>query len=193
MCIRDSNEPFPDAAFAMTTEALPDLIHLNAGTGGDAATLPRVTLFEAYSRLKDQSPSYAASYLKTLRELETEEPENAIVQAALGHQALESGRLDEAMQHLQEAVRLDPAQAAVYADLSAVAEQKGEAAQAVAFAQKAVMLEPFQAPMQKTLVLRLINAKEYAEAEAAMEKYLENFPEDDFMRRMLAIAKQRCV
>ena len=57
-------------------------------------------------------------------------------------------------------------------------------------AQKAVMLEPFSAPLQKTLVLRLINAKQYTEAEAAMEKYLENFPEDDFMRKMLAIAKQ---
>jgi len=44
--------------------------------------------------------------------------------------------------------------------------------------------------MQKTLVLRLINAKQYPEAEAAMEKYLQNFPEDDFMRKMLAIARQ---
>ena len=46
--------------------------------------------------------------------------------------------------------------------------------------------------MQKTLVLRLINAKQYPEAEAAMETYLQNFPEDEFMRKMLAIAKQDC-
>jgi hypothetical protein len=181
-------EPFPDAAFQMTTTALPDLIYLNA-VPGDAA-LPGVTLLQAYGQLKDQSPAYAASYLKTLRELETAEPENAIVQAALGHQTLTAGQLDEAAQHLQESLKLDPAQPAVYADLSAIADQKGQAAEALAQAQKAVMLDPFNAPLRKTLVLRLIGAKQYPEAEAAMEKYLENFPEDDFMRKMLAIAKQ---
>jgi hypothetical protein len=53
-----------------------------------------------------------------------------------------------------------------------------------------VELDPFVAGMQKTLVFRLINGKHYEEAEAAMEKYLQNFPEDDFMRKMLAMAKQ---
>jgi len=181
-------EAFPDAAFQMTTAALPDLIYLD-GEHPDSAP-PAVTLLQAYGQLKEQSPAYAASYLKTLHELETSEPENAIVQAALGHQALAAGQLDEAAQHLQESLKLDPAQPAVFEDLSAIADQKGEAAEAVSMAQKAVMLDPFNAPMQKTLVLRLINAKQYAEAEAAMEKYVQTFPEDDLMRKMLAIAKQ---
>lgn len=182
-------EAFPDAAFQMTTAALPDLIYLDAGPG-DAAPPPAVTLLQAYGQLKEQFPAYAASYLETLHELETAEPENAIVQAALGHQALAAGLLDEAAQHLRESLKLDPAQPAVYADLSAVTDQKGEAAEALALARKAVMLDPFNAQLQKTLVLRLINTKQYPEAEAAMEKYLQNFPEDDFMRKMLAIAKQ---
>jgi len=181
-------EAFPDAAFQMTTAALPDLIYLD-GEHPDSAP-PAVTLLQAYGQLKEQSPAYAASYLKTLHELETSEPENAIVQAALGHQALAAGQLDEAAQHLQESLKLDPAQPAVFEDLSAIADQKGEAAEAVSMAQKAVMLDPFNAPMQKTLVLRLINAKQYPEAEAAMEKYVQTFPEDDLMRKMLAIARQ---
>ena len=186
--VAQPDEPFPDAAFAMTTTALPDLIYLDAAPG-DAAP-PALTLLQAYSQLKDESPAYEASFLKTLHELETTAPENAIVQATLGHQSLTAGQLENATQHLQASLKLDPAQAAVYVDLSAVADQSGRAAEAVAMAQKAVVLEPFNAPMQKTLVLRLINAKQYPEAEAAMEKYLENFPEDDFMRKMLAIAKQ---
>ena len=183
------DEPFPDAAFQMTTAALPDLIHLSA-VPGDTAPPPSITLLQAYGQLKEQSPAYTESYRRTLHELETTQPNNALVQAALGHEALTAGQLDGAEQHLQQSLRLDPAQAAVYEDLSAVADQKGQAAEAVTMAQKAVMLEPFSAPLQKTLVLRLINAKQYTEAEAAMEKYLENFPEDDFMRKMLAIAKQ---
>jgi len=182
------DEPFPDAAFQMTTAALPDLIYLDAAPG-DAAP-PAVTLLQAYSELKEQSPAYEASFLKTLRELETSEPENALVQATLGHQALSAGRLDEAEQHFEESLKLDPAQPQVLSDLSEVASQKGRADEAVTVAQKAVALDPFNAPLQKTLVTRLIDAKRYPEAEAAMEKYLENFPEDDFMRKMLAIAKQ---
>jgi hypothetical protein len=183
------DEAFPDAAFAMTTTALPDLIYLDAEPGKTTPP-PAITLLQAYTQLKETSPAYEASFLKTLRELEATEPGNAIVQAAAGHQALAAGQLDEAVQHLQASVKLDPAQAAVYVDLSAIADQKGQAAEAVALAQKAVALEPFNAPMQKTLVLRLINAKQYPEAEAAMEKYLQNFPEDEFMRKMLAIAKE---
>jgi tetratricopeptide (TPR) repeat protein len=182
-------EPFPDEAFQMATAALPDLIYLNARPG-DTAPPAGITLLQAYGQLKDQSPVYAASYLRTLHELEATAPENAIVQAALGHQALAAGQLEEAAQHLRESLKLDPMQPVVYGDLSAIADQKGQTAEALALAQKAVALDPFNAPIQKTLVLRLINAKEYPEAEAAMEKYMENFPEDDFMRKMLAIAKQ---
>ena len=182
------DEPFPDAAFQMTTAALPDLIHLNREPS-EAAPPPAITLLQAYAQLKDQSPAFAESYLRTLTELEQKEPENAIVQAALGHKALTEGHLDAATQQLQEALRLNPAQAAVYADLSTVAEQKGDVAESVAMAEKAVILDPFNPPLQKSLVLALINARQYPEAEAAMEKYLQNFPEDDFMRKMLAIAK----
>jgi len=181
------DEPFPDAAFAMTTAALPDLIHLNAASGD--AGLPAVTLLKAYEQLKEQNPVYEASFLKTLSELEKSEPENAVIQATLGHRAVLASRWDDAEQHLRESLKLDPLQSMVYADLSTIAEQRGEAAEALALQQKAVSLDPYNMPLQKALVLRLINAKQYPEAEAAMEKYLQEFPEDDFMRKMLAIAK----
>ena len=183
------DEAFPDAAFEMTTAALPDLIHLDAVPGG-TTPLPAVTLLQAYSRLKDESQAYLPSYLKTLRELETTDPKSAIVQAALGHTALATGQIDEAVLHLRESLLIDPAQPAVYADLSSAADQKGDDVEAVALQQKAVGLEPFNALLRKTLVLRLIGAKQYEQAEAAMVKYLQDFPEDDFMRKMLAIAKQ---
>jgi hypothetical protein len=183
------DEPFPDAAFEMTTTALPDLIYLDAAPG-ETTPPPGVTLLQAYGQLKEESPDFLPSYLKTLRDLETREPDNAIVQAALGHKALADGQLDEAVVHLQASLRIDPAQSAIYADLSNIADQKGNAAEAVTLQQKAVTLDPFNALLQKTLVLRLISAKQYDLAETAMEKYLQNFPEDDFMRKMLAIARQ---
>ncbi len=186
--VAQPDESFPDAAFEMTTQALPDLIYLNHEPGNNSPP-PSITLLQAYAQLKDQSPAYAASYLRTLNELAQKEPENAIVQAALGHKALADGHLEEASQHLENSLRLNPSQPEVYADLSTLAEQKGQAVEAVTMAQKAVALDPFNAPLQKSLVLALIDAHQYPEAEAAMDKYLEKFPEDDFMRKMLAIAK----
>jgi len=183
------NEPFPEEAFQQTTAALPDLIQLNRAPG-DSTPLQPVALLQAYSQLKEQRPEYAEPWLKTLNELEKTEPQNAIVQAALGHKALTDGQLDQATEHLREALRLDPAQPEVYSDLSAVADQQGQASHALDFARKAVTLDPWNASLRKTLVLRLIGAKQYEEAQSSMEKYLEDFPQDDFMRKMLAIAKE---
>jgi len=39
------------------------------------------------------------------------------------------------------------------------------------------------------LVIRLIEAKQYPKAHEALEHYLEIFPQDDFMRKMLARAE----
>jgi hypothetical protein len=186
------DEAFPDEAFAQATAAMPNLIELNAEgeRGAKAAAPPALVRLQAYADLEVGKPQFHASWLKTLAELETADSENALVQAALGHRDLEDHKLAEAIRHLQHSVRLDPLQTNVYVDLSEAQDQSGQEGEAIASAKKAVELDPFVAALQKTLVFRLINGKHYDEAEAAMERYLQNFPEDDFMRKMLAMARQ---
>ena len=193
-------EPFPAEAFTMTTAAMPDLIYLNASPGLDAtradySALPAITRLKAYEQLKERDSSYEPSFLKILQELEQSPPadtaQRAVVDATLGHQALSAQQWDAAVEHLQAALKLDPAQPTVLADLSTIADARGQAEEAVAWQQKAVALDPYNEALQKALVLRLINAKEYPQAEADMEKYVEEFPEDDFMRKMLSIAKSQ--
>jgi hypothetical protein len=185
-------EAFADEAFTQVTAAMPDLIELNPqGERGAKAALPSaLTRLQAYAILKLAKPQFAASWRQSLAELETADAENAIVQAALGHRDLEDHKLPEAIDHLQHALRLDPEQSVVYLDLSEAEDQGGRVEEAIAAARKAVELDPFATGPQKALIARLIGGKHYDEAEAAMEKYLDNFPEDDLMRKMLAIAKQ---
>jgi predicted CXXCH cytochrome family protein len=185
-------EAFPDEAFTQATAAMPDVIELNpAGERGAKAAVPTaLTRLQAYAILKLAKPQFAASWRQSLNELETTDAENAIVQAALGHRDLEDHKPPEAIGHLQHSLRLDPVQSVVYLDLSEAEDQSGHVEEAIAAARKAVELDPFAEGPQKALIARLIAGKHYDEAEAAMEKYLENFPEDDFMRKMLAIAKQ---
>lgn len=186
--IARAGEAFPDAAFEMTTPALPNLIYLDATP--DQPVPPHITLLQAYAVLKEQSPAYKEPYQTILDELARSEPDNAQVQMELGNQAAAAGQNEAAKQHLEEALRIDPMQPSAYARLSEIASHEGRADDAVTEAQKAVALDPFSAPLRKSMILSLIGAQGYPEAEEALKKYLADFPEDDLMRRALTMAEQ---
>jgi hypothetical protein len=183
------DEPWPPEAFRQTTPSLPDLIHLDK-IPGQSEDLPLLSLLEGYREITERKPEYAASYAKVLAELEHTEPDNATVQQALGHRDLESGEPQKAIEHLERAAQLDPQQAMTYSYLAEALGQQGAVDKAIAAGEKAVSLNPYNQLLQKALIDRLIAGKEYQKALAAMEHYLEVFPEDSFMRQMLAIAKQ---
>jgi hypothetical protein len=191
--VRTPDEPFPDQTFHQTTATMPDLIELNpAGERGAGALAPPALIrLQAYALLKAEGKAqFVQPWLKTLAELETSNPENAVGQASLGHRDLDDHRYPEAISHLEHSLRLDPLQPLVYVDLSQAQDQSGKRAEAIVSASKAVALEPFNPDIRKTLIYELIQDKQYDQAEAEMEKYLQIFPEDDRMRQMLAIAKQ---
>jgi predicted CXXCH cytochrome family protein len=186
------DEPFPDVTFEQTTAVMPDLIELNAiGQRGSNATPPSALIrLQAYANLDATRPQFHAAWLRTLSELEATDLENPITQAALGHRELLNRNFANAIDHLQHSLRLEPLQPNVYVDLSEAQDQSGLTEDSIASAKRAVELDPFVAGMQKTLVYRLIRGKRYEEAQAAMERYLVNFPEDDQMRKMLAMIKE---
>lgn len=183
------DEGFPDDTFQQTTPALPDLIHLNPAPGKKADEVESLTLLQAYGELSGSKPEYIASYLKVLAQLEQTAPDNALVQAALGHKDLKEGKLQQAVDHLQRAVQLGPPQATTYADLSEAVTKMGQTQEGLTLLQKATELDPFNPVLQRTLVLRLINLKQYPNALLAMEHYLQIFPQDSYMRKMLDLAK----
>ena len=183
------DEPLPEAAFDQTTSAMPDLIHLSAVPGQKDAAIPSLTLLQAYGELMDKAPEYRGRYLTLLAELERSQPENALVQASLGRRALLDDEAKEAADHLRHSLEIGPPQATTYADLAEAQVKLGRQNEAITSLEKAVELDPFNAVFQKTLVLRFIEAKQYARAEAALERYVQTFPQDSFMRQMLTRAK----
>jgi tetratricopeptide repeat protein len=183
-------EPFPAEAFQQTTAALPDLIHLNPAPGQNSVAPPPLTLLQAYGELAANKPEYSARYFALLDQLEHTEPGSALVQAALGRRDLLNGKLQAAVEHLQLAVKIGPPQASVYGDLSEALAKSGRTEEALPLLQKAIELDPFNPVLQKTLVLRYIQQKQYPSAKAALEHYLEVFPQDSFMRHLLDMASQ---
>jgi hypothetical protein len=185
------DEPFPDVTFRQTTALLPDLIHLNPAPGQESVPPPLQTLLAAYGELAANKPEYAAPYLKVLGQLEQTLPDDPLVQAALGRRDLKNGDFQTAASHLRRALQSGPPAAATYSDLADVLAHLGQTEDALPLIEKAIDLDPFNPVTRKMLVVRLIETRQYAKAHEALERYLEIFPQDDFMRRMLASAEGR--
>ena len=188
-----ADEPFPDITFNQTTASLPDLIRLNPAHAPGAeqveAPLPLLTLLQAYGELAANKPEYVAPYLKVLGQLEKTQPDDPLVQSALGRKDLKSGDYQSAASHLRRALENHPPVATTYADLADALTHLGQKEEALPLIEKAIELNPFDPTTRKTLVVQLIQAKQYAKAHEALQHYLEIFPQDDFMRQMLARAE----
>ena len=184
------DEPYPDVTFQQTTASLPDLIHLNPAPGKDTVPPPLLTLLAAYGGLAENKPGYVAPYLKVLSQLEQTQPGDPLVQAALGRRDLKNGDFPAAASHLRRALQSGTPAATTYADLADALAHLGQTEEALPLIEKAIELDPFNPVTQKMLVVRLIETKQYVRAHEALEQYLEVFPQDDFMRQMLARAER---
>ncbi len=183
------DEPFPDAAFQQTTANLPDLVHLNPVPGQKDTKPNALTLLQAYGELAEKHPEYVKRYFDVLDQLERTDPGNPLVQAALGSRDLQAGRYQQAVAHLQHAIETGPAKTVSYTDLAEALVKLDRPGESVPVLRKAMALDPFNSVLQRTLIVRLIQLKDYKSAEAAMESYVERFPHDSFMRQMLARAR----
>jgi hypothetical protein len=187
------DEPFPEVTFRQTTSALLDLIDLDPPPGPQNGAIPQLTLLQAYGELAAEKSQYVAPYLEVLARLEKFDPDNALVQAAVGRRELKGGNYTVAAGHLLRALSLASPQATTCADLADALTHLDRKIEAVTWLDKSIQLDPFNPFTQRTLVVRLIELKQYARARAAMEHYVEVFPQDTFMRQMLLKARAQPV
>ena len=183
------DEPFPDLAFQQTSAQRTDLIHLDPAPGEKNFQLPSLTLLQAYGELAEHQPEFVALYLKILNQLEESEPNDPLVQAALGRRDLKNGDYSGAASHLRRALESPKPVATTYADLADALAHMGQGEDALPLLEKAIELDPFNPLPRKMQVVRLIEAKQFVKAHEALRQYLSIFPQDDFMRQMLARAE----
>lgn len=163
------------------------LIHLNKPAGG--AYLPPLTLWSAYGELLDKEPALQARYLALLDEVAKSAPDNGLVQAALGVRDLRQNSPDSnasAIAHLSKALDLGFSGSRVYADLAEALARAGGQEDAVEVLKRGIAAEPYAPELYKSLALRYITLKQYPKAKETMQRYVDLFPEDNFMRGLLA-------
>jgi Flp pilus assembly protein TadD len=151
---------------------------------GRTPQVSKVMLLRAYRQLSAKKNEYQSRYLALLDELAKTQPEDNFVQAALGDRSLAENRTEEAISHLKLA--LPEGDSAIYLELGQALAKLGRSEDAIEFLKKGVESDPYNALMQKTLILQYINSKLYAQAQLLMQQYVVTFPEDTFMRNMLA-------
>ena len=183
------DEVFPEEAFHQTTPGLPDLIHLNPVPGQKDTTPPPLVLLQAYGELAERHPEYAKRYLEVFDQLERTDPGNPLVLAAIGTRESQAGKYEEAITHLRRALETGPPKTFLYTELASALVKMDRPGEAAVVLRKAIALDPFNSELQRMLIVRLIELKEYASARTALENYVERFPEDSFMRHMLARAR----
>ena len=162
------------------------LIWVNRPAGG--GELPRITLWRAYGELLQKEPAFQTNYLALLDELAKDQPDNGLVQAALGSRDLRGKLADSnagAITHLTRALDLGFSTSTVYADLAEALSRVGRTQGAVEVLNRGISTEPYAPELYKSLALRYISLKNYAQAKQTMQRYVELFPEDDFMRGLL--------
>jgi len=74
----------------------------------------------------------------------------------------------------------------LYTDLADALVKLDRASEAVQVLKQAADRNPFNAELRKRLIVQLIQVKDYVNARAQMEDYVQRFPADSFMRQLLA-------
>jgi len=101
-----------------------------------------------------------------------ENPRSAELNANLGAALAESGRLDEAIPRLQEAVRLLPDSAELQANLAEALSERGRLDEALPHLEKAATLAPDSGERHASLGAAFLQARRFEEAIAQFEKAL---------------------
>ena len=181
------DEPLPDEAFAQTTPDLPDLVYVNRPPRATQASFPPIMLLQAYGELMEKDPAYEPRYLALLDQLSQAPPDQPLVEAALGRKMLRTvPELNAAaILHLSRAIELGFTAATVYQDFAEALAKAGRIQEAVGALERGIAVFPYEPPLYKALALHYINLKRYPEAKKTLARYVELFPEDDFVRGLL--------
>jgi len=184
--VRRAGQALPESAFEQPTPDLPGLLCLNRPKGEPSDPIPLLTKLLGYAEVMVKEPSLREYYLATLKELSASAPDDPQVLATLGHKALAEGDNARAADYLSRALERGAEYPTAYVELGEALSRAGRVEEAAKVLERGVADWPYVALLQKSLVLRCITLKQYQRAHELMKRYVELFPEDSFMRDMLA-------
>jgi hypothetical protein len=186
--IAREGEPYPNTA-NQTTPEQPDLIYVNRPEDPSLAAIPDVMLLEAYRIVAPRFPDYGPRYLALLQKLQTSKSEDPALLSALGRHEMSLNTPDhdaQACDYFTRAVHHGASDPAIYQAWAEVLARSNRLPEAVDILKEGIDKAPWDETLYKYLAWRLIRLGRYQEAKQTIAGCVERFPQDDFMRHMLA-------
>lgn len=181
--IAHPGEPFPQAAFHMTTPSLPHLVFLDKRPGEERPN--SLLILQAYEELRPENRNYQVPEQRLLDRLAKTEPNNPIVLSALGHMAVDGKEFSEAQQDMRRAIAAGSTKAADLDLYGRLLIHSGQMAQAAAILERDVALYPYSSERYKMLAFAYIKLTEYQRALDTMKRELNLYPQDSAMRALV--------
>ena len=182
--VAESEEPFPDIAFHMTTPQLADLVHLSANPARHEAPSP-LTLLQAYSQVMLAHPEYRARYWAVAKQLKATDPDNVYVLEAQADEALQgkNGKgVPVAIRYFEDAIERGATNTADFEELAkllVVSDRQSEAANVL---RKGIQVAPYDAELYRLSVKIYFTLGKTQEACQLAAQGRQKFPQDDAIR-----------
>jgi len=182
--IAKPDEPFPDAAFHLTTPELPDLVQLNAPPDSKPAP-PSLVVLQAYRQVMLSHPEYRPRYQNLAEQLKTSYPDNIFVLQGLADLALQRRDregLNSAIRYLDLARTQGTTAPSDFQELGRLLVAAGRSGEAVTVLRQGISLIPYDAELYRLLGKIYGSLGQTREACEIFQKATEFFPQDSEIR-----------
>jgi hypothetical protein len=183
--VAQAEEPYPDAAFRMTTRQIPDLVHLSAIPSKREEPVAPLVLLQAYSQLMTPNPEYRGRYFALAKKLEAANSNNVDVLEALAALSIEQKNDQEAIRYLDSAVKHDATSPQTYEQLASLLVQQRRYQEAVYVLERGIKQMPYDALLYRLLGSSYLSLRKKSEAAALLQQAVQNFPQDGVLRKLL--------
>jgi hypothetical protein len=184
--IAEAAEPFPGAAFHMTTAQLPDLVHLSRNPAQQNPP-PPLTLLEAYGQVMLVHPEYRERYWSVAKQLESAQPENVLVLEALADWAIQKNKAEGAsfaIRYLESAIHHGATNPADFEQLAILLVAAHRQSDALEVLWQGMRLVPYDAELYRLSARAYFSLERDQQGCEVVAKGLQNFPQDEGIRSL---------
>jgi len=186
--VAEAEEPFPDAAFHMTTPQLPDLVHLSANPAKQEAPSPLIRL-QAYAQIVLAHPEYRARYWSLAQQLKATYADDIYVLEALADEAVQRHNAESsslATRYLRDAIvqgATNPVDFEELAELLVAADRQSEAIDVL---RQGIQLDPRDPALYRLSTKIYFTQNKIQEACEVAAKGTQKFPQDNALRSLMS-------
>ena len=192
--VRLKDGPYPEEAFRLTTPATPNLIHVSAIPSRDAATVPPLTLLQAYRTLSlNNYQEYEEPYARLLNQLAQSEPDSPVVLAALAQKLMASQTpqtRSDAIRYLSRAIQFGSTSPNDYLLLADLLARSNRTSEGIDILKKGILLAPYISEFYRSMADRFISMGLYSDAFDTLKKGIKLFPGDTALNILLKKAER---